>query len=179
MSTLTVNKRNLISFVSAFALSAIGMSATDAQAVVTKYTRTHANACATYGGAPIDVDYAVHNDSTASRMVVLCDVSDDDRFPKSLVKRVNFHGNDGNNDTGTNGQVLLATCRTDANATSGSCSASAASSATGTGAFALTRTGADIVFGIATDFVYTYVNLPVKDGASRSSARGMWTADDL
>jgi hypothetical protein len=165
-------KIHLGAFCAAAALSAIGATSTDANAL---FTRSHASSCQFFNGSRIDLSFAVQNDSAASRMQGLCAVTDDDRFPKSSVVVLNLHGNDGNNSAGFAGQVEGRTCRTDAFATAGGCSGSVFTSAAGVGAFTLSP---PLVFGVATDFVYAYVDLPVKTGAGvRSTLRGFFTSN--
>lgn len=59
-----------------------------------KWTRTHAFDCKTLGGTPIDMSFALFNDSTTQNMVALCAVSDTDYFlhiaPCGRPRRVAF-----------------------------------------------------------------------------------------
>lgn len=166
---MTSKKTYLLVFVVAQTVTGVLAASPDASA---SFTRRHGSACQPIGGVPIDSGFAIENDSTTARMVLLCPVNDSDNFPQTTVLITNVHGQDGNNQPGFPGRVLAFNCRVDAFSVSGTCSPSAISSDTGVGSYTLSPQTSGY-FTTVTDFTYTAVSLPTKTSSgSRSGLRG-------
>jgi hypothetical protein len=60
--------------------------------------RVHAFDCKTFGGKPIDLNYALQNDSDTEAMSVVCAIPDSNTFPKASIRTLNVHGYDNGGD---------------------------------------------------------------------------------
>lgn len=153
------------------AIVAVGVGAvTDASAW---WVRTHASDCLTLGGAPLDVNFAIYNDSTTSTMQVLCPATDTSAMPKQATAAMNVHGFDDHSSQ----NVATLSCRSSWNTNGGSCQTGPSSS--GLGNYGLTiPTDTVWTAGTAADFGYFWVSLPVKQGSAfRSSLRGAFQSN--
>ena len=157
-------------FILSFSLVAISGLAINANA---KWTRTHATDCTTIGGTVMDVNWAIHNDSSTQSMVILCAVSDTDRFLKENITTLNLHGYDDH--TGVGAQAMA--CRSLWSATGGSCGSMAITSNPFLGNFTLSPSLSQWTSATRADFGYIFLRIPQKQGtAYRSSFRGYYTS---
>ena len=156
-------------FILSFSLVAICGVTVNANA---KWTRTHAADCTTIGGSAMDTNYAIHNNSSTQEMVVLCAVSDTDRFQKENITTLNLHGYDDHTGAGATAMA----CRSLWYAVGGSCGASTSTSSAFLGNFTLSPSLSQWTAATRADFGYIYLRLPAKQGSAwRSSFRGFYT----
>ena len=82
----------LVSFLAAASLGVVAGASTDASAW---WVRSHASNCMTLGGSAVfDLSFSVQNDSTTSRMVLLCPATDSSSTLKQSTVAMNVHGYD-------------------------------------------------------------------------------------
>lgn len=151
-------------------VTTLGLVAQPEQAEA-KWTRTHASKCMSLGGAPLDMSFAIWNNSTVSSMVLLCPISDTDYLLKGNLNTLNIHGLDANPTVNVDAMACRSTWWT----TGGGCSPMV-SSPTGTSDYTL-RPNLSVWNGTTADFGYAWVRLPIKSGTSLSSLRGFYTSD--
>lgn len=155
----------------AAAIAGIAMGATSEASAW--FARNHATKCMTQGGTPLDLNFAVQNDSTASSMLVLCPAEDTETHPKQNTVSMNVHGYDDS----TAANVTTLACRSTWDVVGGACQTGPSSA--GLGNFNMSvPTGAVWTAARASDFGYVYVSLPAKQGtAYRSMFRGTYQAN--
>jgi hypothetical protein len=137
------------------------------------FVRKHASACYTQGGTPIDLDWGIQNDSTSSDLLALCPVADETGKLKQNTNTLNVHGLDNS----TAATVRAAACRGNYAVSGGSCSAYLSTDSRGTGHYWLTIPTTSVWNSTtASDFGYTVVIVPPKQGSFRSTFRGYYQA---
>lgn len=88
---------------SGLTIALLAALATSAEA---KDARTHAFARKTFGGKPVDRNFALANDSTTESMVVVCPIADTSALRKEEIKLLNVHVT--NNTFGANALPAMA-----------------------------------------------------------------------
>lgn len=170
-----LSTRSVVSFVGAFVVSAIVASAGSAGA--TGYVRLHASACMPFSGTPMDYSWGIQNDSTTSRLGLLCPVPMTNWLVANSINLVQVEVTDSNNDANSEGELRVSTCYSVDYIDGGVCSTTVASTGnTGTGAQIVSPSAQGLASGEST-FAYVYVDLPKKDGTARSSLRGLFIQD--
>lgn len=134
------------------------------------FVRKHASACYTQGGAPIDLNWAIQNDSTSSELLLLCPVTDETGRLKHNTNTLNVHGHD--NHSAVN--VRAAACSGSWAVNGGSCGTFRNSA--GISQYALTLPTTVWTSAQSANFGYTIVIVPVKQGSFRSTFRGYYQA---
>jgi hypothetical protein len=150
----------------------LALLATPAMDVEAKWTRTHAFHCKTLGGIPMDTAYGLHNDSSDQDMIALCAIADTSDFMKGNIKTLNVHGYAGHRAY----SMLAMSCNATFFTAGGFCGAQASSNPY-TGDVTLSPYPQAVWPSHDADFGYLWVLIPRKDGSTRSSFRGYYTAD--
>jgi hypothetical protein len=163
-----------IQYAGIFALAACAAFAAAASSPASAwFVRKHASACYTQGGLPIDVDWGIQNDSTTSDLAVLCPVEDETSRLKQNTNTLNVHGLDNS----TAAVVRASACRGNYAVSGGSCASYLSTDSRGTGHYWLTIPTASVWnASTASDFGYTIVVVPRKQGSFRSTFRGYYQA---
>ena len=147
--------------------------------------RVHAFDCRSFGGAPIDRDFSLQNDSPNEDMHVVCAIADDSRLPKAKIRTLNLHGfnNDGEFSGASRVGVRAQMCRSTWHTTGGACTAF---QIPGNGALDYTLTMLPVLVSsrdkgwtqeVFADFGYIHLILPKKNENGRASFRGYYISD--
>jgi hypothetical protein len=94
----TPRSRNLCASAAAAALAASLLAVPTAAPA--REVRVHAFDCKAFGGRPIDLGFALQNDSSTETMSVVCPIADSSSFPKASIRTLNVHGFDNGESTG-------------------------------------------------------------------------------
>lgn len=136
-----------------------------------KWTRSTVYDCKTFNGTPIDQSWALMNDSTTSSMQVLCNMPESDYYLKGDIDHLNLHARDGT----TTGRVETMACASAWWTIGGWCGPKAVS---GVGDVTDVTLKPDLGQWVSnSNFGYLWIQLPPRQGTSRSSINGFYTAD--
>ena len=146
--------------------------------------RVHAFDCKTFGGRPIDLDFALQNDSSTEVMSVVCPIPDSSSFPKASIRTLNVHGFDNGESTGevTSG-VRAHLCTSSWFTTGGVCTSFALAGglpgdyALGLLPLPFDSTQRGWTQNNVADFGYLRVLLPKKGAHGRATFRGYFLSD--
>lgn len=154
-------------------------------AVQARDMRVHAFDCKTFGGKPIDLGFALQNDSSTETMNVVCPIPDSSSFPKASIKTLNVHGFD--NGGPMPGEVIRGVrahlCTSLWYTTGGGCTSfDLAGGSTGDYSLQLLPVSFSSAHRGWTstsigDFGYLRVLLPRKDANGRATFRGYYISD--
>jgi hypothetical protein len=145
----------------------------------------HAFACTTFGGKPIDLGFALQNDSATETMAVICAIPDSSSFPKASIKTLNLHGFDNGADMP--GEVIDGVrahlCTSVWHTTGGGCTSFEPAGGL-PGDYTLQLLPVSIssphrgwTSTTISDFGYVRVLLPRKDANGRATFRGYFISD--
>ncbi|MCX4240947.1 hypothetical protein [Paraliomyxa miuraensis] len=136
-----------------------------------KWTRSTAFDCKTFNGSPKDMSWALMNDSPTSSMQVLCNLPESDYYPKGNITLLNLHARDGT----TAGRVEAMACASAWWEIGGWCGPKAVSEVGNVTDVTLQpNLGQWLNDG---NFGYLWIELPPRQGSSRSSINGYFTVD--
>lgn len=169
--------KSSIKYAGLFSLAALAsyLLSTSSPAEAEWFVRQHASNCYVQNGNPIDLDWAIQNDSDNSAMLALCPVIDESGRLKETTHTLNVHGQDNS----TVGYVEALACRGYFAMTGGTCQPGPATDTRGTGHYWITiPTNQVWNANTAGDFGYVYVSVPARQGTYRSTLRGYFQAGD-
>ena len=124
--------------------------------------------CHATGGAKVDSNFAIANNSTTSRIVLRCDVFDGFYDNKLYWNELLVHGRDGT----TTGRIAAQVCRSSYSVPGGACSYNTYSSTANVKNIALSLSMTVWDYAHRFDYGYLAISIPPKQRSSRSSING-------
>ena len=165
-------------FIAGAAASFVCTASMMSSAAPSKWTRKSATECMVINGVVQDSDWNIKNNGT-TLMQVLCPATDSNGFTKAEQNIVNVHGRDGHSTQSVTARTCASFAFGSIGGVGGACSVAKSSPAAGQAEYRLEQLSTTAWDRDVTDFGYTFVELPAKDGASLSTLRGVYTADQL